>query len=273
MSEVEELAEITKNLSLNCDNTGKSKKPKKKNKINPKVKNDNQCENILENEKNISELKNVKKCLEDNLDQNTIQEIFDKTTAVNNKSKGDGCGLKGGSDVDDFLCQIFKENLGDLFKEEHKHESDFKLNNTSLSLKKIKNKANIGLNWSKNKKNKNKKNKKEILIKHFNVHIMIVILEDKQWWKTNPKKFDISKINKNKNFWNSTIKKGIYLIDKEFCRKNIEITDNNKTNKVIEHPYVYSMLKRSLEIDTFIPFPEKIKNKYEVKYDFIKLEE
>tara|TARA_Y100000816_G_scaffold289651_1_gene276552 strand:+ start:43 stop:795 length:753 start_codon:yes stop_codon:yes gene_type:complete len=243
------------------------------NKLSDLTLNESDTNNIVNNNSNklensIEELKNVKKCLEDNLDQNTIQEIFDKTTALNNKSKGDGCGLKGGGDVDDFLCQIFKEKLGDLFNEEHKHESDFKLNDTSLSLKKIKNKGYLALNWSKNEK---KKNKSEILIKNFNVHIMVVILEDKQWWKTHPKIYE--NINPNIDYWNSKIKKGIYLIDKEFCSKNIKLKQNNKTNKLIDDPYVYSMLKRSLEIDTFIPFPEKIKNKYEVKYHFIKLEE
>jgi len=47
-----------------------------------------------------------------------------------------------------------------------------------------------------------------------------------QWWK-------------NKNGYTDVIKSGFYIIDKNFCKKNIKLTSNNKSDSVIETKYIY----------------------------------
>jgi hypothetical protein len=60
---------------------------------------------------------------------------------------------------------------------------------------------------------------------------------------------------------------GIYLVDKQFCKRYIKLSNNNKTNTLIEKEFVYIMLKRSLNLKLFIELPAPNK---ELKFDILK---
>ena len=109
-----------------------------------------------------------------------------------------------------------------------------KIYNTNLSLKKINGKSSIALDWSKN----NTDNKK----KYFNTHIMIINLKTQQWWKKSP---NIKSNNNKFTIYNDEIKMGIYFIDKKYCKTRIKLSENNKTNSLIDSQYLYLMLQRS----------------------------
>jgi hypothetical protein len=124
-----------------------------------------------------------------------------------------------------------------------------KIGDIPLSLKTIKTcKSTVALDWSKN-------DSSSTLIKeHFNTHIMVLNLKSGYWWKKQPKKVPFEKISYDKE-----IPAGIYLIDKQFCKKYIELSSNNKTNTLIESTYLYIMLQRSLNQKLFVSIPEPTK--------------
>ena len=122
-----------------------------------------------------------------------------------------------------------------------------------LSLKKIQGKSTIALDWSKNPEASSRT--------RFTNHIMIINLKTEQWWKNGPKE-PVNTIDYTLN-----IVKGIYFVDKEFCRQNIKLSSNNKTHTLVETQYLYTMLYRSIQQGWFIELPE-IKRKYEAYLAF-----
>lgn len=202
-------------------------------------------------DKNMKDLIKIKEYLEKILN---LQEFSNQLHTLNNVYKGDGAGLSSGTLIDKFSCEYYKNNL-DCFTEYHKGESDLKLFNIPLSLKKITGCSEIALNWSKNAT----QNKKP----HFTSDFMIINLQTEQWWKSGPRK------NKDKKIiYNKTIPSGIYLIDKDFCKNNINLskTYHNKSNSTINKPNLYKMLYYSIENNLFIKLPDKNKD---LKYSII----
>lgn len=196
----------------------------------------------------INQLNNIYKFMKSSLTFNDLQELSNKCKSINNVCKGDGAGLTGGTLIDMLLCKFFSEKLKNNYIELHSGESDLKIYNTELSLKKINGKSTIALDWSKNDTD-NFKN-------YFNCHIIIINLHTQIWWKTKPKK-----ILSNINFtYNDQIKSGIYFVDKNFCKRYIKLLSNNKTNSLIDSQYLYCMLKRSILLKLFIELPTPNKN-------------
>ena len=117
-------------------------------------------------------------------------------------------------------------------------------------------KSTIALDWSKNPGPSDRK--------RFTSDVMIINLKSEQWWKRGPKD-EVTNIDYTKNML-----KGIYIVDKEFCRQNIKISTNNKSNTLITQKYLYMMLNRSIENNCFIQLPD-IKEKYQAYLDFKKL--
>ena len=192
--------------------------------------------------------------LQSNLNQELLQDISNKCKCINSICSGDGSGLLGGSLIDMFLCKYFKQNLSE-FQENHHGESDMKICDIPFSLKKINGKKKVALDWSKN-------NIDSIKREYFNEHIIIINLKTEQWWKTKP-----LKVKTDDDYYKDIIKSGFYIVDKEFCKNNIKLTSNNKSNSIVEEIYVYKMLKRSIELKTFIEIPNP---NIELEFDILK---
>lgn len=194
----------------------------------------------------IIQLKNLILYLKSNLDIKYLQELSNKCNSVNNYCKNDGAGLLGGCLIDMLISKFFENKLKE-YKEYREGEADMMLCNIPLSLKKINGKSTIALNWS--------KNKNDIGKEYFKDHIIIMNLKTEQWWKKNPKKSADNKI-----IYNDTINAGIYIIDKNYCKSNIKLTSNNKSNSIIESKSIYEMIKNSINEKLYIELPEPNKN-------------
>ena len=101
----------------------------------------------------IKKLKKVHAYLSSCLSIHDLQELSNKCTALSQACIGDGAGLAGGTMIDMLLCSFLKEKLTE-YSDYHNGESDMKLCDVSLSLKKINGKSTVALDWSKNEKKK-----------------------------------------------------------------------------------------------------------------------
>ena len=189
----------------------------------------------------IKKLKKVHAYLSSCLSIHDLQELSNKCTALSQACIGDGAGLAGGTMIDMLLCSFLKEKLTE-YSDYHNGESDMKLCDVSLSLKKINGKSTVALDWSKNEK----KSERE----HFSSDMMIINLKSEQWWKKTPIKPSNDKI-----IYNDMIPSGIYIVDKQYCKYYVKLSSNNKTNTLITDQYLYIMLKRSISQNLFIPLP------------------
>lgn len=238
----------------------KSKRNKKKQNIEEKniieLKQDIEHKNIIDiynfdkneleiKEKNIiSNKENLNKLLlylKTNLSNDDLQDLSNKCNAINTECKGDGCGLTSGSLIDMMISKFFKSKLNG-YKECRKGEADMYINNILLSQKKINGKSSIALDWSKNKKENTKEK--------FTCNIMIINLKSGEWYK-NQKKSE----NLPDDYYNKNIPAGIFLINKDYCKDNIILTSNNKTNSFIDNMNLYRMLMNSIESDLYIKLP------------------
>jgi hypothetical protein len=189
-------------------------------------------------------LRRVKNYLETALSSQDLQSISDCCYTISQKCKGDGGGLLAGSLIDMYLSEMLSEKLS-LYEGHHEGESDMKICNLPLSLKKITGKSTIALNWS-----KNGEQSPQIKTTHFTSDIMLVNLKTEKWWKKGPTGEKNVKI-----YYDNEVEAGIYLIDKQYCKKNICITSNNKTDTLIDHKNLYIMINRSLLQNLFIRIP------------------
>ena len=176
----------------------------------------------------------IKVCtyLKKTLDKKRLQDLSNKCISINNACKGDGGGLSSGLILDIFISKYFKDNLSE-YTEYHNGENDMKILNVPLSQKKINGKSTIALDWSKNISTR----------EHFTSHIFLINLKTEYWWKKDKDR-------------NQLIESGIYLIDKNFCKENIELKNNNKTNTLIDSTNLYIMLEKSLKDKFFIKIPQ-----------------
>jgi hypothetical protein len=170
-----------------------------------------------------------------------VIECFEKIFAINrycseNLGKQGG-GLSAGILVDLVINEYFVQKLEN-FKSFHSGESDCILMDHNFSIKKITGKSNIALDWS---KNKNQESQKEYFISD----MMIFNLKSQKWLKTS--KF---------------IPSGLYFIPNDFCKQNIQLKQNNKTNSLIDSKNLYKMLEYSLENNLCIQISES-QNKFE----------
>lgn len=194
-------------------------------------------------------LKQIKNKIKSDLDLQKIVNDFNSLILYcGNK---DGAGLSSGSLIEFYLADTIKKIPG--FEVYNVGESDLKINDVCLSLKKINGKSNIALDWSKNPSNSNKT--------YFNNHLMIINLKNQVWWKKSPVSPKFNNVQYSIN-----IPAGIYLIDKEFCKRSIVLSSNNKTNTLIDSEYLYIMLLNSINNDLFIEFPKPDTNIKEVDF-------
>ena len=128
--------------------------------------------------------------------------------------------------------------------------------NEKLSFKKINGKSNIALNWGKNL-TEGKKEK-------FMENIMIINLKSEQWWKNGPKGMS------NDIDFTKQIPAGIYIIDKYYCKNNVVLSSNNKTDTLINSKYLYMMLRHSKRHHLYLPLPSEDKQyKFDILSAFI----
>lgn len=195
---------------------------------------------------NMSQLRKTKEYLDSN--KELMKDFSTKVHAISSKFKGDGCGLSSGTLVDMFVNEFFEKNLKENYEELHEGECDLKLFGMKLSLKKISGPADIALNWSKNKVPEN--DKKD----YFKCNFMIIVLESKQWWKDGPKKERVDNV-----VYSNEIPAGIYFVDKKFCKQNVTLTSNNKSNSIISKKDLYLMLDWSIKkkLNVKLPKPNK----------------
>lgn len=198
--------------------------------------------NLWKAHTSVLELRQTINILKSSLPTEHLQILSNELNALNNFCKGDGAGLKGGDLIDTYLSEYFTKEIP-TYEEFHYGESDLKISNIAFSLKKIKGKSTIAIDWSKNKNISSKQ--------HFSSHIMIINLKTSKWWVNSPNNKCNEKIT-----YNDTIPSGIYLIDRKFCKRYVKLSSNNKTDTLIDSQYLYIMLKRSLSQNLFIEIPE-----------------
>ena len=185
--------------------------------------------------------------LKNNLTQENLQELSNKCNSINKYCKGDGGGLLGGCLIDILICKFFETKL-DKYQEFRSGEADMKLCEIQLSQKKINGKSTLALDWS--------KNKNDSIKEYFNYHILIINLKTEKWWKNKPTNI----LEDDPIIYNDIIKACIYLIYKDFCKKNIKLSNNNKTNTLIDSKSLYKMMKISINHELYIEIPLPNKN-------------
>lgn len=196
-----------------------------------------------------TQLRSVYNILKTDLTPCDLQELSNHLCAINAKCKGDGAGLSSSGLIDMYLSEYFQKKITD-YEEFHKGESDMKIHGVEISLKTIGGgKSSAALDWSKNSATSIEKT-------HFNSHVMILNRTTKQWWKSKPTKITNTNSCATSISYNDTIKSGIYLVDKQFCKKYIQLSSNNKTNTLIDSQNLYLMIKKSVNQNLFIEIPE-----------------
>jgi len=191
---------------------------------------------------NLKDLKRIHSYLKLNLSTLDLQEISNKCHTINVLFKGnDGSGLTGGCLIEMLITKYFEMKF-DNYKTYHKGESDMEICNLKLSLKKITGNSTIALSWS---KNKTIKCDEEFFVNN----IFLINLKTERWWKKAP-----LKMKGNLNYTH-VIKSGIYLLDKDFCKKRVTLISNNKTDTMVSNVFLYELLQNCLENDLFIEFP------------------
>lgn len=205
---------------------------------------DKSITNEIHNTNNETMLKNILSYLRLNLTHEDLYELSTKCNAITTYCKGDGAGLLGGCLIDILVSKFFEIKLSK-YTENKQGESDMKICDVPFSFKKINGKSTIALDWSKNKNIGSKE--------HFKYHILIINLKTSKWWKNGPKE-------KDNITYNDIIKAGIYIIDKNYCKSNITLLSNNKTNTLIDSISLYKMIKDSISKNLYIEIPQSDKH-------------
>lgn len=172
-------------------------------------------------------------------------DLVAKLHAIRVEFTGDGAGLSGGTVSDKFIVAYLAQQIKD-FKEFHSQESDCKIKEHPMSVKKINGCSTVALNWSKNGEDSKKR-------ELFETDILIVNLKTEQWWKKAPKIATVEE--RASNYFSTPIPAGIYLISRDFCKKNVCVKSNNKTDTLIDQVPLYKMLRSSIDDGRFITFP------------------
>lgn len=219
-------------------------------------------------ETNQNELKKIIEYLEKYLTPDKLQEISNMCIAVNNSCTGDGSGLSSGTLIEKVVSAFFKNILPE-FECYNIGQADMKICGNPVSFKKTTGKSELASNWTKPKKLKpneiitNKSNEKYIKIP-FQEHILIINLKTDKWWKRKP---GVEVRNNLKFPPYDIIPMGIYIVDKEYCKKNVVLSSNTKTDTLIKNYYVYNMIQNSILNKLYIKLPEPNKK---IKFDILK---
>jgi len=180
------------------------------------------------------------------LTNDVLCDMLAKMNAISNVFKGhSGSGLSGGTVIDLFLTE-YLTNIIESYEECREGESDCKILKIPISIKKINGKSEIALDWSKNGDDSKKRER-------FETDIMIVNLKPCKWWITEP--HGATQEEKDSKYYSSTVKAGIYIISHKYCKNNITLSSNNKTNSLIDTKQLYNMLKESIIENMVLEFP------------------
>lgn len=224
---------------------------------------------LEENEINVkvepvtTSLRQVVDSLEKQLTHEILVELVSKLYAIRSDFTGDGAGLSGGTLSDKFVTAYLSDKIPS-FVEYHVGESDIMILGLPLSMKKIHGKSTIALDWSKNKEHSKKRER-------FDTDMMIINLKTKQWWKKSP--IHVNQEEIDSNFYSTSIKAGIYFISHTYCKSNICLSSNNKTDSLIESNSLYKMLKQSIVDNMVIEFPTEVpKFKFNILNAFEKVQ-
>jgi len=183
--------------------------------------------------------------LKKNLTPELLTEIIGKLVGIRDAFTGDGAGLSGGTVSDMFITAFLSDKIAG-FQSHHSREGDCKINEHTFSLKKINGKSTIALDWSKNGENSSERER-------FNTDIIIINLKTEKWWKNGP--VNATADENAVGFYTKTVKAGIYFISQTYCKSNICLSSNNKTDTLIETIPLYKMLMQSISDNMVIEFP------------------
>ncbi len=177
-----------------------------------------------------------------------LQYLSNCFHALKKTMTGDGCGMRGAAILDDFLSEYFEGAKE--YEKYHVGEADLKLCDIPLSLKSSMKDdgSTFALDWSKNDADTERES--------FGCDVLILITRGGVWWKRE----------------NKCVKAGFYVVSKEFCKENVILSSNNKTNRLIKREEVYKMLTNATQ---FVPLPEPVDGavKYSVMRGFRKVDE
>lgn len=176
-----------------------------------------------------------------------LTDIVSKLNAITVEFTGDGSGLSGGTIVDKFITTYLSALIPN-FEAYHEGEKDCKILDIPLSIKKIRGKSSIALDWSKNGKDSKERER-------FDTDIMIINLKTEQWWKTTPVSVNKEVTDVNYSMY---IKAGIYLISHDYCKGCIKLSSNNKTDSLIDSVQLYLMIQSSIKNNFVIEFPTDV---------------
>jgi hypothetical protein len=126
-----------------------------------------------------------------------------------------------------FISKYFEIKL-DNYKVYHKGEADMEICGLKLS-----------------SKNQKVKGSEELFVNN----ILLINLKTQRWCKKP------SKTQESSDCFN-IIKAGIYLLDKEYCKRIVKLGSNNKTNALVKSVFLYELLKECIVSDLFIELPE-----------------
>jgi hypothetical protein len=199
--------------------------------------------NETKEEMNIEILRSQAEYIKTHLNGDLWNEFVGKIYCLNNCCNGDGCGLTGGLLIDMFVNKFLKTRLSE-FKECHSKEADCIICEERLSLKKIKGKSTLALNWSKNPILNNSE---------FTENLLIINLKSGKWWKNKP-----------------PIPAGMFFVDKNYCKEHVQLSSNNKSNSIIKSIFLYMMLRNSMAQNLCLEFLEDIPNyEFDISRAFI----
>lgn len=204
-------------------------------------------------DKNSKSLQVIINHLNDKLTIKMLKDISNAIHAINKNNFINGNGLINGLLTDMFITQYLSKNLSN-FQSYHENDSNCKILKKKFNIMKISGKSHIALDWSKNKDKLNKRN--------FKNNLIIINIKSEQWWKKGPKK-----PIKDGVVYNKEILSGIYLIDKNYCKKNIKLKSNNKTDRLIDSQYLYLALLESKKNNLYIKLPPP---KSQIKFNILK---
>lgn len=177
-------------------------------------------------------------------------DIYAKCLAIQEKCKGDGCGLISGTLIDMVFTQLVSRQNRLHISQHHCGEADLlfsqilktRTHDIPISFKKLNGKGNIALHWSKNEKpcqNKAPTN-----------HILILNLKEMQWWMQGPKM--IQKGIPAKLDFTKKVKAGLYLIDRHTCTQHVHLSSNNKTSALITEQNVFYLMQLAIQQNSVV---------------------
>jgi hypothetical protein len=213
-------------------------------------------EEVLEDDSNTTHI--IFNELKKNLTHDVLRDMLAKMNAISNVFKGEsGSGLSGGMLIDMFLTE-YLTNIIESYEACHEGESDCKILQIPISIKKINGKSTIALDWSKNGDDSKKRER-------FETDIMVVNLKSCKWWKEFPQ--GVTQEEKDSEYYSTIMKAGIYIISRKYCKKYVTLSSNNKTNSLIDNKQLYNMLKESIRENMVLEFPIEFPT---YKFDILK---